>query len=75
MAYSIVLHHHGDLGSLEADVPSGEYLKEPPRFPYAESNLREKLKTTYEQVDDLKYQRRLDSIRKTPRNVMVIIYK
>jgi len=69
VAYFIVLHHHGDLGSLEADIPSSKYLKEPPRFPYAEPNLREKLKTVYEQVDDLKRRERLSSIEENYREI------
>lgn len=62
VSYFVVLHHHGDLGSLEVDIPSIKYLKNPPKFPYTEPNLREKLKTTYEQVDNLKEQERLKSI-------------
>lgn len=61
-AYFVVLHHHGDLGSLEVDIPSVKHLKSPPVFPYAEPNLRERLKIMYEQVDDLKHKERLDSI-------------
>ena len=38
-------------------------------FPYAESNLREKLKTMYEQVNNLKYQKRLDFIEENYRKV------
>lgn len=63
IAFFVVLHHHGDLGSLETDIPHSKDVKEPPRFPYAELNLRERLKTTYEQVNDLKSQERLQSIK------------
>jgi len=72
VAYFVVLHHHGDLGSLEVDVPSIKYLKDSPKFPYAESNFRERLKITYEQVDDLKHQERLDFIEESYRRIGVL---
>jgi len=72
VAYFVVLHHHGDLGSLEVDVPSIKYLKDSPKFPYAESNFRERLKITYEQVDDLKHQERLDFIEESYRRIGVM---
>ena len=62
VAYFVVLHHHGDLGSLEVDIPTGKHLKNPPEFPYADPILRERLKVMYEQVKDLK--KRLKDIEK-----------
>lgn len=64
VAYFVVLHHHGDLGAVEEDVPTGKYLKNPPAVPNAEPNMREKLKTMYEQVENLKEKERLRSIEK-----------
>jgi len=72
VAYFVVLHHHGDLGSLEVDVPSIKHLKDPPKFPYAEPNLRERLKIAYEQINDLKYRERLDSIKENYRRIGVL---
>ena len=72
VSYFVVLHHHGDLGSLEVDVPSIKHLKDPPKFPYAEPNLRERLKIVYEQINDLKYRERLDSIKENYRRIGVL---
>lgn len=62
IAYFVILHHHGDLGSIEADIPTNKDLKQPPLFPRAEPSLREKLKILYEQIEDLKENERLKSI-------------
>ena len=64
IGYFVILHHHGDLGSIETDIPTSQDLKNPPMFPHAESNLREKLKTMYEQVENLKEKERLMNIEK-----------
>jgi len=69
IAYFVALHHHGDLGSFKTDIPYSKHLKDPPRFPYAKQNLREKLKTTYEQINNLKNQERLSSIEKDYKKV------
>jgi len=60
IGYFIVLHHHGDLGALEVDIPTVKYLRDPSRDPI----LSEKLNIIYEQVKDLKNQERLKSIMK-----------
>jgi len=54
-AYFTVLHHHGNLGDIEKDIPLKTYLDNPPSFLTCEDNsLRSKLKATIEQIKDLK---------------------
>jgi len=72
IGYFVVLHHHGDLGSLETDIPTSQDLKNPPMFPRAESNLREKLKTMYNQVENLKQNERLRNIEKEYSEIRVV---
>lgn len=72
IGYFVILHHHGDLGSIETDIPRSQDLKNPPMFPHAESNLREKLKTTYEQVENLKEIERLRNIEKEYSEIGVV---
>jgi len=54
LAFFIVLHHHGDLGDLEEDLPSDDDLNDPPEFlNCSRPHLREKLKSLYNQIGDL----------------------
>ncbi|WP_456325262.1 CRISPR-associated helicase Cas3' [Desulfonauticus submarinus] len=55
IAYFTVLHHHGNLGDIEKDIPYPSYLNNPPSFLTCEDgSLRSKLKAIVEQIKDLK---------------------
>lgn len=53
VTYLIILNHHGDLSSLER-IPSTKDLRNPPSFPYAKQDLRDKLSAAYEQLESIR---------------------
>ena len=62
ITYFVVLHHHGDLKSVETDVPSLKVLNDHPNFKDAEGNLREKLLALLEQIKDLEQLNRIKAV-------------
>ena len=68
IGYFVVLHHHGDLGSIEKDVPSTKQLKKTSFYP----DWEEKFKIVSQQVNDLKERGRLSRIEKEYKEIVDI---
>ncbi|RKY40734.1 MAG: hypothetical protein DRP76_01295 [Candidatus Omnitrophota bacterium] len=68
IGYFVVLHHHGDLGSIEKDTPSRKQLEKTFFYP----DWEERFKIVSRQVNDLKKGERLGSIEEEYKEIVDI---